>query len=101
MKEEFVPNWRHSDPVSSQDAGVAVEECGKAQTQRNTAQRLVWTYPGHTSKELSAISGIDRYTLARRLPELLRAGAVRRTEKGECRWYPVTTEPVQMKLWDE
>lgn len=101
MLQQYVPNFRHSDPRSSQDAGVAVEKKGKAQKQRDIAQRLVATYPGHTSKELSSISGMDRYALARRLPELFRAGVVRRTEEGECRWWIVSGEPVQLALWDE
>ena len=101
MLLDFAPNFRHSDPRSSQDAGVAVEKKGKAQKQRDIAQRLVATYPGRTSKELARISGMDRYALARRLPELLRAGVVRRTEEGECRWWICSEEQVVLKLWDE
>jgi hypothetical protein len=99
MKTPYVPNWRHSDPQSSQDAGIAIES--KASTQRAVMQRLVFQHPGYTSKELSGVAGVDRHMAGRRLPELLRAGVVRRTEDGECRWYPVSREPVQMQLFDE
>jgi DNA-binding MarR family transcriptional regulator len=98
---DYVPNWRHGDPEGSEVAGKAVEKQGRAAKQRQRALRAVWEHPGHTSKELAALTGMDRYALARRLPELLRTGCVRRTEARECRWWGVANEPVQLKMWDE
>jgi len=99
QKADYVPNWRHSDPGSSEAAGLKVEGTGRAARQRQQALRAVWEHPGHTSKELAQLTGMDRYALARRLPELLRTGCVERTEDGECRWWGVEKEPTQMKLW--
>lgn len=80
---------------------MAIEAKGVAARQRDMALNAVFANPGKTSKELSGLCGLDRYALARRLPELLRAERVSRTTNGECRWYPVSSEPVQLKLWDE
>jgi len=95
---DFVPNWRHSDPYSSEVAGTSIEGSGKAQHQRETALVAVATYPGRTSRELAEITGLDRYMLARRLPELLRFHKVSRTEEGECKWYPKGQMQVEMGI---
>jgi hypothetical protein len=63
-------NARHTDPISSHIAGYEVEASGKAHNQRLISYQAVKRYPGLTSKELAMVSGIDRYILARRLPEL-------------------------------
>jgi len=65
-----VVNARRTDPVSSHLAGHEVEATGKAAGQRQLAFNAVKQYPRRTSKELAYITGINRYLLARRLPEL-------------------------------
>ena len=85
---DLVPNFRNTDPRSSADAGEKVVRSGRADIQRKQTLQAVKLYPGHTSKELSSLVDMDRYALARRLPELLRADLVTRTEDGECKWYP-------------
>lgn len=64
------PNARNTDPSTSIEAGEQVELSGNAHFQRELALDAVKRNPGLTSKELSQATGIDRYQLARRLPEL-------------------------------
>jgi hypothetical protein len=70
-------NARLTDLVTSHLAGEAIEASGEAALQRQQALAAVSLYPGLTSKELAHKSGLDRYMLARRLPE------VRQIEKGD------------------
>jgi len=74
-----IKNYRNTDPVSSQLAGEHVELSGDATKQRQMALRAVVVYPGLTSRELAKECGLDRYMLARRLPE------IKEIEKGELR----------------
>lgn len=64
---------------------------GAMRGQRLIAFELVKLFPGRTSKELAELGTLDRYQLARRLPELAEMGKVRREEIGnqDCRWYAV------------
>lgn len=101
MTGEFVPNWRNTDPESSEVAGTAIEKSGAAQIQRTRALLLVKKHPGHTSKELAELGGMDRHAIARRLPELLRADLVQRTKDGECRWYPAEKSPTAKVLYHD
>lgn len=68
---KHIANARSADPLSSVLAGETIESSGKASMQRLKALAAVRSNPGLTSKELSAKTGLDRYMLARRLPELL------------------------------
>jgi len=61
---------RRSDPRTSHMAADHVEKVGKAGQQRVRAAAAVLANPGWTSQELSERTGINRYELARRLPEL-------------------------------
>jgi hypothetical protein len=70
---------RHTDPSSSRAAADVVSR-GIAGHQQRQAAAAVRACPGRTSCELSIETGLDRYMLARRLPELLEAGAVIRKE---------------------
>ena len=63
-------NTRNADPLSSHLAGEEIEDSGKAATQRAEALKLVHTHEGLTSIELSEYTDLDRYQLARRLPEI-------------------------------
>ena len=85
------PAARTTDPASSHVAAEQVHNSGAAARQRERVIDLVYMHPGKTSKELAALSDLDRYQIARRLPEAEKAGVVRREAKGrnECRWYPV------------
>ena len=46
-------------------------------------------FPGLTSKELAGVTDLDRYMLARRLPEAERHGKVKRLERTTgVQWWP-------------
>lgn len=66
------------DPLSSRIAADDVEKSGKRREQIEQTVSAVSRYPGLTSMELSHATGIDRYVLARRLPEAETLGLVTR-----------------------
>ena len=68
---------RRTDPWPSHAAADHVERTGKAGQQRIRCGAAVLKNSGKTSQELSEITGIDRYELARRLPELRAQGLIR------------------------
>ncbi len=72
-------NARASDPESSHLAGAGIEQSGIAGAQRSIVLAAVMLRQGLTSKELASQSGLDRYMVARRLPEL------KRVKKGDMR----------------
>lgn len=80
---------RRTDPLTSHLAGHAAEfgEAGQRQRERVAAGLARW--PGCTSAELARrLTGAglpcDRYTVARRLPELARAGKAERRDSRIC-----------------
>jgi hypothetical protein len=70
---------------------------GKASQQQDTTVSVVTAQPGMTSHELARHCTLDRYQLARRLPEVEGAGRVIRGEARKCSitghkaatWWPV------------
>jgi len=77
---------RRTDPDSAHAAARLVESRGLASSQRALVLDLVRRYPGKTSAELAARSSdLDRWQIARRLPELAEAGAIIRGEERTCR----------------
>lgn len=78
------PAARRTDPVTSHLAAEQHTRSGARGHQQAQAIAAVRQWPGHTSFELAMLSGIDRYTLARRLPECETAGAVKRGAITEC-----------------
>ncbi len=92
---------RATDPVTSHAAGVQVTQDGTRAKQAREVAEAVQETPGHTSAELAGIHGLDRYAVARRLPEVERAGAVRRGAAKHCTvtgraamtWWPVEVKP--------
>src|SRR5688500_553962 len=94
---------KNSDPVTSHEAARAIIATGDRAYQQHLAYSAVRAYPGRTSLELSALSGQDRYRLARRLPELIDRGLVTQGPKRRCTASPrglnaVTWEPVPVQL---
>lgn len=75
---------RKTDPESSHEAADHVVSSGLAGAQQDQAEAVVREHPGLTSLELSTMCDLDRYTLARRLPELEDAGRVHRGEIRTC-----------------
>lgn len=87
---------RSTDPDTSHEAAEAIRS--EAERQCDEVLAMVAARPGLTSRELAAHFGVDRYMVARRLPELRDArGAVTCGDKRRCRvsglaamtWWPV------------
>ncbi len=68
--KKFTPVSRWVDPLSSKLAEQEINRIGLRSRQQEVVFQAVRKYPNHTSKELCAITGIDRYTLGRRLSEI-------------------------------
>lgn len=64
---------RNTDPSSSHDAAAELAASGQLYVQRAVVLRALIATPGSTSAELAADHNLDRYMVARRLPELLAA----------------------------
>lgn len=88
---------RATDPLTSWEAAEKITDSGKAADQRAMAVWIVGQFPGKTSFELSKLCPLDRYQLARRLPECTEV------QKGEARdctvtghsavtWWPVAEQ---------
>lgn len=91
------PAARNTDPQTSHLAADAITASGERHAQLVQAIHVVEKYPGLTSYELSVRTGLDRYMLARRLPEAVTAGRVVKGGARECTvtrhkatiWWPV------------
>jgi len=81
----FAPASRSDDPSTSKDAEQRVTRSGARATQAEQVLALVKRYPGRTSAELAAFSGtLDRWQVARRLPDLERNQLAHRGEPKRC-----------------
>lgn len=96
-------NARTTDPVSSHLAGDDIESSGIAGNQRRLVLALVKNYPNKTSHELALHSHLDRYQIARRLPEihLIEKGPVRTcaVSKRTCVTWRMKTELSHVSNW--
>jgi predicted transcriptional regulator len=83
------PLSRRTDPLSSKRAEDQMRRSGTLRGQRLIALELVKAHPGRSSKELAKLGTLDRYQLARRLPELAEMGHVRTTQIGDedLKWW--------------
>lgn len=79
------PIARTQDPASSKAAADAITASGKREGQLQGVLALVRKHPNSTSLELSVLSRYDRYTVARRLPELEAVCLVCKGNARECR----------------
>lgn len=88
---------RTTDPSTSHEAANYIAVTGIQGDQQAAAASAVRRLPGLTSLELAKETGICRYVLARRLPELAEVGSVWRGPKkpchvsgrSACTWWPV------------
>ncbi len=88
---------RSTDINTSRAAYEHVVSSGQQAAQQDQAAGAVTSHPGMTSNELSQATCLDRYMLARRLPELLKDGRVWRgpnkpcsvSGRTACTWWPV------------
>lgn len=72
-----MPRARRTDPSSSHAAAAHVSRAGIARRQCGQVLAALKNYKHRTSNELAVASGLDRYVVARRLPELRKKGLVR------------------------
>lgn len=85
------PAARNTDPESSHIAADRITSSGKRETHQRQILDLLRRCDGRTSAELAALAQregmvhLDRHEVARRLPELATAGAVRRGAQVTCR----------------
>lgn len=97
MRLISTPAARDSDPHTSHLAAAEITASGLRHQQQDAAARAVRQHPGCTSHELAVLTGLDRYALARRLPECITAGEVAKGEAKVCTvtgrkaltWHPV------------
>lgn len=89
---------RTADPSSSHEAADHIVGSGLQAQQHSLAASAVRKHPGLTSLELARACGLDRFMLARRLPEVERQGLIRRGIVRKCSasngrsgvtWHPV------------
>lgn len=91
------PAARSTDPATSHLAADTITASGQRHAQLVQTIQAVEQHPGLTSYELSVRTGLDRYMLARRLPEAVTAGRVVKGGARECTvtrhkatlWWPV------------
>lgn len=84
-----VPIARKHDPSTSHEAAEHITNSGLRARQQRAVLDLVQRFPGHTSAELAAKSELpggclDRWSVARRLPELRSTWIVKNGEKRKC-----------------
>ena len=79
------PAARLTDPATSHEAAKNVLESGVVSRQSGLVLDMVRRNPGSTSRELGERGPVGRHAVARRLPELERAGAVHRAGARLCR----------------
>lgn len=75
---------RNTDPITSHLAAAHMQGSGALHRQQSRALAAVMNYPGLTSNELAKATGICRFELARRLPEVAEAGLVVRGAPKRC-----------------
>jgi hypothetical protein len=78
------PAARNSDPFTSHLAAAEVTGAGVRADQQRRAAAAVRQWPGCTSFELALKAGQDRHAVARRLPECVVAGSVRKGPAKRC-----------------
>ncbi len=79
------PIARNADPDTSHLAAEFMNRTGKRATQQRQIFQGVRNYPDHTSAELAKLITLDRYVVARRLPELRDAKLVVNGASRKCR----------------
>ena len=91
-RQELEAASRKTDPESSRRAAREIEQSGVLKGQRKICLELVNQYPGRASRELSQLGTLDRYQLARRLPEMVKENHLRVTQEGseDQRWWVKT-----------
>lgn len=79
------PLARSGDPVTSKLAARELVDSGRLTAQQTEVLEALQRFPGSTSAELAEAAGIDRYRVARRLPDLERLGRAAKGVRRICR----------------
>jgi DNA-binding MarR family transcriptional regulator len=93
------PLFRRQDPDSSRQAADLMKDSGQLDGQRAQVREALINHPGSTSAELARKTGLDRYVIARRLPDLEHDGLAFRGPIRTClargtnamTWFPYPT----------
>ena len=80
----FPPATRRTDPDSSRQAELEITCSGARVHQAEIVLDLVRRKPGRTSAEYSMHCNLDRWQIARRLPELAAAGLAHKGAMRKC-----------------
>lgn len=75
---------RTTDPLSSHLAAEELQSSGRRETQCRLVLEWVERFPDRTSAELARWGDLDRYMVARRLPDLERQGLVKKSGMRPC-----------------
>jgi hypothetical protein len=79
------PAARNSDPITSHLAAEEITRSGLRGNQQRQCAEAVKQFPGHTCRELAALSRIPNEVLHKRLKECVTAGAIYHSaEPREC-----------------
>lgn len=97
ITEEVRPIVHRVDPVTSLIAARELVETGELGRQQRIVLEALQNNAGLTSDELAAAARLDRYLVARRLPDLVRLGVARQGERRTSTlsgrpgvtWFPV------------
>lgn len=94
------PRARRRDPQTSHQAAEGIRRSGGLGKQQRAVLEAVRAHPGKTAVELAALSGLNRWAISRRLPELqpvfVRRGPPRNctiNHRPQAVWYAVHREP--------
>lgn len=80
----ILPLARNKDPVSSFEAAEELVASGDLETQEQEVLAALKLHPGLSSKKLAEVSGLNRYTVARRLPGLRYKGRAQNCLISNC-----------------
>ena len=96
------PMAHKMDPVTSYVAGERFARSGKLKGQTLLVLLALRKWPNKTSAELARLAGLDRYAVARRLPNLAARGLAVRGSSRRCSvthseciaWQPASKTPL-------
>lgn len=80
----FQPAHHKTDPATSKLAEDAITASGARLTQAQKVLGLVKRHTGLTSAEYTKVTTLDRYAIARRLPDLEHNGCIRKGIVRQC-----------------
>jgi len=85
VRDARSPLYHRHDPVTSREAAEHLRRSGRLGAQQQAVLEALRECNGATHAELGAFMGVHWLTPARRLPELARAGLVKKGQPRVCR----------------